>query len=102
MKYQLVLQFPVSDSTDFDQLIDLEGQLMVALAGAHLVDGHDFGSGEMNIFIHTDDPKGALELALPVVPPALERILTAAFREVSSDDFQIVFPEGKDGTFSIV
>ncbi|MEM7502688.1 MAG: ABC transporter [Pseudomonadota bacterium] len=102
MRYQLVLQFPVSDITDFDQLIDLEGQLMVALAGAHLVDGHDFGSGEMNIFIHTDDPTGAFELARSVVPTTLESILTAAFRELSSDDYQIIFPEGKDGAFNVI
>jgi len=26
-----------------------------------LVDGHDSGAGEMNVFIHTDDYKGTFE-----------------------------------------
>ena len=31
------------------------------LGDVGIVDGHDFGSGEMNIFVHTDNPKSAFE-----------------------------------------
>ena len=57
MKYQLVLQFYASSIEDFDQLIEIEEMLESTLGNLHEVDGHDFGSGEMNIFIHTNDPE---------------------------------------------
>jgi hypothetical protein len=59
MKYQLVLQFLGDSLTDHDALIALEDRLTVALEPAHVVDGHDFGSGQMNIFVHSDDPLAA-------------------------------------------
>ena len=55
MKYQLVLQFPAEDETDFGKLLDLEEEIENQIGSDHKVDGHDFGCGEMNIFIHTDD-----------------------------------------------
>jgi hypothetical protein len=44
---------------DFDFLISLEEYLIQSLAAdcAALVDGHDFGMGEFNVFIHTDEPR---------------------------------------------
>lgn len=101
MEYQLVLQFSISDTTDFDELIDLEGRLMVALAGRHIVDGHDFGSGEMNIFVHTDDPQAAFELCKPVIPSTLEPTLKAAFRRMSDDEYYWVYPKNNDISFSV-
>ena len=52
---QLVLQFSPwrSDTRDFDKLISLEEQLIDALAGKAHVDGHDVGTNEANLFIHT-------------------------------------------------
>ena len=92
MDYQLVLQFLVSESTDFDELIDLETQLMVVLAGNHTVDGHDFGSAEMNIFIHTDDPQDAFERSKPLVPANLKPTLKAAYRRLSDDKYYWLYP----------
>ena len=54
MKIQLVLELPANTIDDFDLLIELENALIEALAKRHLVDGHDFGSGTMNIFILTE------------------------------------------------
>jgi hypothetical protein len=59
MKYQLVLQFFGDSLQDYDALVALEDRLIEALESAHVVDGHDFGSGEMNIFVHTNDPIAA-------------------------------------------
>lgn len=102
MKYQLVLQFAVSESTDFDELIDLESQLIVALAGRHVADGHDFGSGEMNIFVYTDDPQGAFHLIKPIISATLGRTLKAAFRALSEDNYQWIYPEGSQGEFTVI
>jgi hypothetical protein len=52
LKYQLVLQWPGVSTADYDRLLSLEEAIR---------DGHDFGSGEMNIFIHTDNPKSECE-----------------------------------------
>ena len=56
MRYQLVLQFEPNTMDDFDQLVILEGKLIEELGSVATVDGHDFGSGEFNIFVLTDEP----------------------------------------------
>lgn len=56
MKYVLVLQFKPSSEAQFDELIDFEEHLTANLTGFADVDGHDFGSGEMNIFILCNEP----------------------------------------------
>jgi hypothetical protein len=102
MEYQLVLQFSVSDTTDFDELIDLEGRLIVVLAGTHIVDGHDFGSGEMNIFVHTNDPLAAFDVCNPAIPWTLKPTLKAAYRGFSEDEYHWVYPQHSDSDFKIV
>jgi hypothetical protein len=55
MKYVLVLQWPARSVADYDQLVSIEDKLL-AIRGDAVVDGHDIGSGEMNLFITTDRP----------------------------------------------
>jgi hypothetical protein len=52
MKYQLVLQLPAFSAEDYDEMIELEKIIEGNLADLGDVDGHDAGSGEMNI--HSD------------------------------------------------
>lgn len=59
MKYQLVLQLGDSSKAAYDKMIELEDLLIEQLGDLGYVDGHDWGSGTTNIFIHTDDPKSA-------------------------------------------
>ncbi len=63
MQYQLVLQFPLAEDFDFDALIELETKLTFELGSVHDVDGHDIGSGEVNIFILTNNPDEAFKNA---------------------------------------
>jgi hypothetical protein len=51
MKYQLVLQFPATSLDDYDTFVALEEILRQKICDFGEIDGHDFGSGEMNIFI---------------------------------------------------
>ena len=53
MKYQLVLQLPASSIKDYDEMIELEETIIKGIGSLGKVDGHDAGSGEMNIFILT-------------------------------------------------
>jgi hypothetical protein len=50
MKYQLVLQFQAESVQEFDELVVLEDLLAEKLPLDSEVDGHDFGSGEFNLF----------------------------------------------------
>jgi hypothetical protein len=66
MRYQLVLQFAADTLTDYDALVALENQLIGSL-GHDAVDGHDMGSGEANVFIHTTDPQDTFRRLVPVL-----------------------------------
>jgi hypothetical protein len=63
MKYQLVLQFQAESVYEFGELVALEDLLVGNLPSHSVVDGHDFGSGEFNIVILTDQPKESLQAA---------------------------------------
>ena len=94
MPYQLVLQFPATSLDDYDRLTQLEDSLIEEL-GSDLVDGHDFGSGEFNIFIITDDLHGTFKRAQPIVnahPYAPS--MTAGYRDLEADDYVSVWPSG--------
>jgi hypothetical protein len=95
MKYQLVLQFSGSSLKDYDEMIELEETIIATLGDLGRVDGHDAGSGELNIFVHTDDPKRAFDRIS--VSDRAQRFmggLRVAFREIGRDEYTVLFPEG--------
>ncbi|HSN36223.1 MAG TPA: hypothetical protein VLT34_07730 [Arthrobacter sp.] len=95
MQYILVLQWPAHSEADYDALIAMEDALECALPAAHgFVDGHDFGAGEMNIFVHTDDPLEAFGDAATSLgsDPRWAEVL-AAYRPTEDDRYVVVWPE---------
>lgn len=97
MKYQLILQWPFVDQSseaDYDALLEIEELLIENLEGGSEVDGHDAGSGEMNIFILTNDPRSTFERVQAILksrrPWAKVRV---AFREIGADQFTILWPQ---------
>jgi len=95
MKYQLVLQLPASSIKDYDAMIELEETIMRSLGNLGKVDGHDAGSGEMNIFILTDHPKLAFQAIKQLLGTRdFMPELKVAFREIGKDDFTILHPTG--------
>jgi len=95
MKYQLVLQWPYSSKTDYDRLISLEETIRDGLGDIGIVDGHDYGSGEMNIFIHTDEPAMAFEKAKMLLDPGKDLgHMKAGYRDFEQDEYVAVFPQG--------
>src|SRR5579872_1575584 len=95
MKYQLILQWPASSVKDYDNMIEIEEVVIEGLGGIAKVDGHDAGSGEMNIFIFTDHPKLAFERVERVLGTKdFMPDLKAAYREVGRDEFTILHPPG--------
>ena len=101
MKYQLVLQFPMTENFDFDALIELETKLTFELGSEHDVDGHDFGSGEMNIFIHTNSPNDAFEKAITLLSGQFASTLKAAYRKIGSDQFIWLHPVANEYAFHV-
>src|SRR5262245_52379044 len=83
MKYQLVLQWPGSSLKDYDEMIAMENKLIEDLSKGSKVDGHDAGSGEVNIFILTDDPELTFSEAKAILGNN-DRLLSVrvAYREV--------------------
>ncbi|HVQ88201.1 MAG TPA: ABC transporter [Actinomycetes bacterium] len=96
MRHILVLQWPGSAQADFEELVNMEDELERSLSVDASVDGHDFGSGEMNIFIGTDQP--------PQTFADVQRVLShwprwtdvrAAHREQSGDTYTVLWPVGE-------
>ncbi len=101
MRYQLVLQFEANTVTDYDGLVAMERQLIDAL-GENAVDGHDMGSGEANIFIHTSDPHSTFRQLTPVLESCGHMAaVTAAYRSVGENSYHILWPENSSRQFSV-
>ena len=95
MKYMLVLQFPAGEIADYEKMVDVEEALDKCLHGVAEVDGHDFGSGEMNIFILTDEPQAAFDKARFIVNAAgLLAKFSAAYRLIGSEEHTRLWPTG--------
>lgn len=102
MKYQLVLQFRERWPWSYHFLVRLEDQLIASLGDSADVDGHDCGSGEMNIFIYTDDPNGTFTNIRTLLARKLwVRVSAVAYREVEDDNYTILWPEGSQKPFIV-
>ena len=95
MKFILVLQWSATSEAEYDALISMEDRLESEFDEAYgYVDGHDFGSGEMNIFVHTDLPLDAFRSAGTALRghPGWATV-RAAYRPTDGDDYTVVWPE---------
>jgi hypothetical protein len=101
MQHQLVLQFAANTISDYDALIAIENQLIATL-GENAVDGHDMGSGEANIFIHTSDPQSTFRQILPLLEDTHHfPALTAACRRTDEEHYHVLWPENSSREFSV-
>jgi hypothetical protein len=99
----LVIQFPQSAFPEFDDLVHYEDTLIELLGGAHDVDGHDSGSGEVNFFVLTNEP-GA---AMTAMRDARHGFLLShpqvrlAARLVDGEDYEPLWPVGDKREFGV-
>jgi hypothetical protein len=103
MKYQLVLQWLYNDISDYDELIAYEDLLNERLS-SHLgeVDGHDCGTGEMNIFVFTDNPRQAFESCRTLICSQLmESGLSAGYREINGEEYIRLWPPASIEPFAV-
>jgi len=102
MKYQLVLQFSGDSLADLDAAIALEDRVNGALGDMGEADGHDIGEGETNLFVITENPTAAFEIARRVLQKSgLLDEATAAYRELTGEDYTVLWPPGHRKTFSL-
>mgnify|MGYP006073195631 FL=1 len=101
MKYQLIIQFPVTEDFDFDGIIALETRLTLEMGEGYVIDGHEFGAGEINIFIQTDDPEAGYEKAFELVSTSLISLLRVVYRVKNTDEFVWLYPANNQDEFSI-
>ena len=101
MTHILVLQWPGSTEADFEALIEMENAVEARIGALGSVDGHDFGSGEMNLFIETEQPAQAFAAAKGILGDRRAwDYVRAAFREASGDTYEMLWPPGLTG-FSV-
>ena len=76
-------------------MIAIEELLIEWLGDLGDVDGHDAGSGEVNIFINTDQPKEAFErIGQALGEQGFMSDLRAAYRLNGEDRFTLLYPAG--------
>ena len=101
--FQLVLQFRPWGSRRFDELVRFENHLVELLKGDAEVDGHDLGSNEANVFLLCFDPPALLRRCVEAAETTgLLPILSAAHRELNSEDYTRVWPEGDTSRFEVM
>ena len=93
-KYQLTIQVPIASLGDFDRLVAAEERMAESLKGVADVQGHDSGSGEGNIFIHTDTPGDHVHTAIQCLEEHVRDEAKAAYREVEGAAYTILWPPG--------
>lgn len=76
-------------------MIALEDAVITGIGDLGTVDGHDMGSGEMNIFVLTDRPERTFERikSIPKVARNLKK-LRVAYRTIDGDKYTAIYPEG--------
>jgi hypothetical protein len=101
--HQLVIQFPQSAFPEFDDLVRYEDTLTDVLADAADVDGHDIGPGEVNFFVFTDDPVGALATIRGASDGSLlsHPQVRAAARLVDGESYEPLWPVADEREFNI-
>jgi hypothetical protein len=94
-EYLLVFQFEASSLEDFDELIALEQTISKHLANGSVVDGHDFGCGEFNIFIFTFSLEADLRAGIRFLETKVPVTqIKAGYRALDEDDYTALYPEG--------
>ena len=94
MKYQLVLQWPASSVDDYDSMIATEDSLIEELSSGSEVDGHDPGSGQVNIFIRTDEPTKTFDDVKNILKASdAWTDIRIAYRNLEGSKYTVLWPK---------
>ena len=102
MEYQLVVQIAGDTPSILDAVVVFEDEIRSILGDSAVVDGHDIGSGEANIFILTPDPSKTFHQVTPALERAQQtRAVTVAFRAIDGDEYHVPWPKNSSVPFSV-
>ena len=94
MKYQLTIQISANSTNDFDEMIEFEDELIEILKDIAIIDGHDFGSGEANIFVLTNDQYETYNVIKEkYLNATVKNKYKISCREIKNDNLVILFPD---------
>ena len=89
----LISQLPGCSTKDLDELIEFEDAVIDCIGALGIADGHEFGSGERNIFVVTDQPESAYRCIKSVFES--KRVMTdlkVAYRKAEGWEYKILYP----------
>jgi hypothetical protein len=96
MQYQLVLQVREVGLSDLPGLLQWERDLTEYVAKFAHIDGHDFGTGEFNLFILTDDPIATFRrIQESAEIESVIRATAAAYRRIEEEEYTVIWPAGQ-------
>jgi hypothetical protein len=103
---QLIIQFKIDGHDapeNLDALINIEEELIAACqkTGVGQVDGHDIGSGEMNIFIIVSDWTQGVSFLKNYMKTALWAKKAVAAKRQLDGKYEVIWPENRSGSFKI-
>jgi hypothetical protein len=90
VKYQLVVRWSFEAIADLDRLVLIENMLIDGLPPDCIVDGHDIGGTEANIFLLTDDPKKTFDDIQAVLRGEFLTKARALYREVDGEEYEAI------------
>ena len=94
MNYELVLQWPASSIENYDAMISVEDLLIEELSDGIDIEGHDGGSGQVNIFIRTDSPDKTFRAVKGILEDRTEwSEIKVAYREIAKSEYTIIWPK---------
>ena len=103
MDYLLIIQVQAESLDDFDALVQLEERLIEAVGNTADVDGHDFGSGEANIFINTSDPIVTFDLIRDQLKhQGIMDQCKVAYRESTGEQYTVLWPTDFNEIFTVL
>jgi hypothetical protein len=95
MKNQVVIRWLASSLTDYDEMVGIEDLLIDKLSSQSEVDGHDFGSGETNIFLYMTDPFKTLEDLRSILSEHKAwQVARIAYRKMDETKYRMLWPPG--------
>ena len=102
---RLVVQLPLSESTDFDELIEIENTLTLSFLNdrAAAMDGHALGERTFNIFVVPRAAWGAViaRIKASLAESGLLDEALIARRTNAQEPYSVVWPDDYRGTFEL-
>jgi hypothetical protein len=95
MRYQMVIQGDSRSIADYDAMLALEEKIEQRLGQGDIVDAHDAGTGEWNIFLQVSDPQSTFANLATILQT--NGGLRVGFRELGDSEYLPMFPPGLAG-----